>query len=151
MGDADLVKSRCRRDRHADGERWRPLVRHLADRFAVAGGDDEPMVQAAIGAILDVEFRLGTRRSGVSSFAVQQVVKALRGYRREQLRRWPASARPLSAIQLAIAAAESELSGRRRRSPTVAEVADHLEVAEHEIIAGLEAGWSAGSGGAASG
>jgi DNA-directed RNA polymerase specialized sigma subunit len=139
MGDAYLADGPC-------AERWRPLAQHLAERFAVAGGSDEGMVQAAIGAILDVERRLGEQRSGLS-LAVPQVIRALRRYRREQFGRCPASARPLPAFQMEIAAAEGELSRRLRRSPTVTEVADHLEVAEDEILAGLEAGWSAGSAG----
>ncbi|HEY0532579.1 MAG TPA: sigma-70 domain-containing protein [Actinoplanes sp.] len=60
-------------------------------------------------------------------------------------------ARPLAALQAAIAAAESELSTRLRRSPTVDEVASHLNVAEHQIIAGLEARWSAGRRASATG
>ena len=146
MGEADLTDGRRARDLWSAGERWRPLAQHLAERFAAAGGSDEGMVQAAIAAILDVERLLGAHRPGFSSLAVPQVVRALRRYRRDGLRRCPASGRSLPAFQLAIAAADNELSRRLRRSPTVAEVASHLDVAEHEIVAGLEAGWSAGPG-----
>ena len=37
-----------------------------------------------------------------------------------------------------------ELDRRLRRSPTIAEIATHLDMAQHQIVAELEAGWSAG-------
>lgn len=139
MGEVDVTAGRCGRDLCAGRERWRPLAEYLAERFATAGSRDEGMVQAAIGAILEVE-----PRPGFSSSVVPKAVRALRRYRREQFRTCPSSGRPGPAFPRAIAAAEHELSDRLRRSPTVAEIANRLDVAEHEIVAGLAAGWSAG-------
>jgi hypothetical protein len=53
----------------------------------------------------------------------------------------------LTALQLAIVAAEGELSRCLRRSPTVAEVATHLDMAQHQVVTGLEAGWPSDPGG----
>jgi hypothetical protein len=129
MPEADVTDGR---ELCCAGDRWRPLAQQLAARFAAAGGSDEGMIQAAIGAILDVERRLGSRGPECASLVVPLVVRALRRHRREQFRRRPTTARPCPA-----------LLARLRRSPTVDEVASHLHLAEHHVIAGLEAGWSA--------
>jgi RNA polymerase sigma-B factor len=144
MRDADLTDGRRGRELSYAGDRWRPLAQQLAARFAAAGGSDEGMIRAAVDVILDVERRLGSRGPECSSLVVPLVIRALRRHRREQFRR-PESASPFPALQVAIAAAEGELCTRLRRSPTVDEVASHLHVSEHQVIAGLEAGWSAGS------
>jgi hypothetical protein len=140
MPEADVTDGR---ELCCAGDRWRPLAQQLAARFAAAGGSDEGMIQAAIGAILDVERRLGSRGPECASLVVPLVVRALRRHRREQFRRRPTTARPCPALLAAIASAESELFARLCRSPTVDEVASHLHLAEHHVIAGLEAGWSA--------
>jgi RNA polymerase sigma-B factor len=145
MREADLTDGRSGRDPGSGGESWRPLAHHLVERFAAPGGSDEGMERAAIATILKLERLLDPQRPDFSSLIVPLVIRALRRYRREQIRSRPASARPIPALQLAIADAESELSRHLRHSPTVAEVADYLDVAQHQIVAGLEAGWSAGS------
>lgn len=147
MRDADR---RGRELCYAD-DRWRPLAQQLAARFAAAGGSDEGLIQAAVVAILDVERRLGSRGPECSSLVVPLVIRALRRHRREQFGTRPESTPQAPALPVAIAEAESELFTRLRRSPTVDEIARHLHLAEHQIIDGLEAGWSAGSGLAAAG
>lgn len=138
MRDVNLTDGRelC----HA-GERWRPLAQQLAARFAPAEPSDEGMIRVAIGVLLVFERHLGSRRPELTSLVVRTVIRALRRYRREQFRRRPDSARTIPALPTAIAAAESELFARLRRSPTVDEVAGHLGVGEHQVIAGLAAGW----------
>jgi RNA polymerase sigma-B factor len=145
MREANLTEDRPGRELGSAEEGWRPLAQQLSARFAPAGGNDEGMIQAAVAVILVVERRLGSRGAELTSLVVPLVIRALRRHRREQFRRRPDPTRPFLALQVAIAGAESELFGRLRRSPTVYEVAGHLGVAEHQIIAGLEAGWSAGS------
>jgi transcriptional regulator GlxA family with amidase domain len=113
----------------------------LAARFTAAGDTAEAMIQAAIGVVLDVERRLGPQEA---ELVVPFVIRALRRHRREQFRSRPEATPPFPALQPAIAAAERDLFRRLRRSPTVDEVASHLGLAEHQVIAGLEAGWSAG-------
>lgn len=146
MRKANLTYRRCGRDLRSGDERWRPLAQHLAARFAATEGYDEKMVQAAVAVFLDAERRLGSRRPDFFSLVVPLAIRALRRYRHERIRSRPESIRPLPALQLAIVTAENELSRRLRRSPTVAEIATHLEVAQHQVVAGLEAGWSAGPG-----
>ena len=150
MREADLDDGRGSRD-PGPGERWRPLAHHLAARFAASGGSDEGMIRTAVTTILDLERRLDSRRPDFSCVVVPLVIRALREHRREQVQQRPAPTRPLPALQLAIVGAESELSRHLRRSPTIAEVADHLDVAQHQVVAGLEAGWSAVCGVVAAG
>ena len=143
MREANLTEGLRGRELGYAVERWRPLAQQLAARFARAGGSDEGMIQAAIVVILVVERRLGSRGPELTSLVVPLVIRALRRHRRDQFRKRPDSTRPFPALQVAIAAADGDLSERLRRSPTVDEVAEHLGVAEHRVIAGLEAGWSA--------
>ncbi|MEU4239176.1 hypothetical protein [Actinoplanes sp. NPDC026619] len=150
MREVNLTEDRRSPELGHAGERWRPLAQQLAARFAPAGDSDEGMVRAAIEVILIVE-RLGARGPELTSLAVPLVIRALRRLRRERFRKWPESGRRFLGLQLAIATAESVLFARLRRSPTVDEVASYLDVAEHQIIVGLEAGWSAGSDTAAFG
>ncbi|MEV6350487.1 hypothetical protein [Actinoplanes sp. NPDC051851] len=125
------------------GERWRPLAQHLAALFAVPGDSDRELVRTAMAAALDAERRLGPRRADVVLLIIPAVTRALRRHRRAAIRRGPGGT-PRTALRLAITAAEIELSRSLRRSPTVAEVAAHLDVAQHQIVAGLEAGWPVG-------
>ncbi len=146
MREVSLTDGGRGRDLCSGGERWQPLAQHLAVRFAAADGSDDGAVQVAIATILDAERRLGSTQPGFSAAVVPLVIRALRRHRRERLRRRPASGRPHLALQLAIMDAEGKLSRRLGRCPTVAEVANHLDVAEHQIVAELATGWSAGSG-----
>jgi RNA polymerase sigma-B factor len=128
-------------------ERWRPLAQQLSERFTAAGGSDEEMVQAAVTTILDAERRLGAHRPDFCQRVVPLVIRALRRHRRERIRGRSVGGRPLTALQLAVVAAEGELFRCLRRSPTVAEVATHLDMAQHQVVTGLEAGWPPGPGG----
>jgi DNA-directed RNA polymerase specialized sigma subunit len=142
---ADVTEDRSGRDR-CSRERWRPLAQQLSARFTAAGDRDEEMIQAAVTTIVDAAGRLGAQRPDFCQRVVPLVIRALRRHRLERIRRRPAAARPLPALQLAIVAAESDLSRRLRRSPTVAEIAAHLDMAQHQVVTGLEAGWSSGPG-----
>jgi hypothetical protein len=144
MREVDLTDDRRSPETGCSGERWRPLAEQLAARFVAAGDSDEGMVRTAIGVILVVERRLGSRGPELISVAVPLVIRALRRLRRERFRAWPESVPPFALLQLALANAEGELCARLRRSPTIGEVADHLDVAEYQVIAGLAAGWPAG-------
>jgi hypothetical protein len=151
MREADLTDGRRGGKFGHAGDRWRPLAQQLAGRLSPADAGDEGMIRVAVGVLVDVERRLGSQGPECSSVVVPLVVRALRRHRREQFRRRPESTPRFPALQVSLAGAESELCTRLRRSPTVDEVANHLNVAEEEIIVALEAGWSAGSGVAAAG
>ena len=130
---------------HPGCESWHPLARHLAKRFAASGACDESLTEVAMAAIADTERRFDAEAAEFASVVVPLVIRALRRYRREQIRNRPTSTQPLPP-QLAIVAAEDELSRRIRRSPTVAEVAAHMGATQDDVVAALDAGWRAGAG-----
>ncbi|GAA0535787.1 hypothetical protein GCM10010172_16340 [Paractinoplanes ferrugineus] len=142
MRKANLSEGHRARVRPADDPR-RALAQHLAARFVASGDRDEAMIQTATSEILDVEDRLGPLGPDLLPVVVPLVVKALRRHRREQFRTPRQFACALPGLQLAIASAESDMYRRLRRSPTIDEIAGYLGLAEHQVIAGLEAGWSA--------
>ena len=129
------------------GERWRPMAHHLAMRFVATGGHDAESTGIAFGIFTEAEQRLDSGRPDFLAIVVPLVVRALRQHRHDRIWSRPESG---PALQPAMVAAERELSGRLRRSPTIAEVAAHLHLAEHRIVAALEAQWAAGTGVAAS-
>lgn len=146
MPKTSLINSRCGRRRGGAGERWRPMAQHLATRFAAAGGHDAETTGIALGIFVDAEQRLDPRRPEFLSIVVPLVVRALRRHRHDRIRSRPASVPQYPALQPAMVAAERELSRRLLRSPTIAEVAAHLNSDEHRIVAALEAEWAAGTG-----
>src|SRR5690349_13469354 len=82
MREANLTEGRIGRELGYAAEGWRPLAQQLAARFAPTGGSDEGMIQAAIGVILAVERRLGSRGPELISLVVPLVIRALRRHRR---------------------------------------------------------------------
>jgi hypothetical protein len=136
----------CGRAGRPDGARWQSLAHHLVMQFAPTGGHDAEMIRVAIAVFVDAEQRLDVRRPDFTVRVVPLVVRALRRHRHERIRSRPASVQLYPALQRAMVAAEAELSGRLRRSPTVAELGVRLNLAEHQIVAVLEAEWAAGSG-----
>ena len=145
MPKTSLTTGRCGGANRVSGERWRPLAHHLAMRFVAAGGHDAELTGIAFGVFVDAEQRLDCRRPDFLAIVVPQVVRALRRHRHDRIRSLPESVPRFPALQPALVAAERELSRRLRRSPTIAEVAAHLNLAEHRIVAALEAEWAAGT------
>jgi RNA polymerase sigma-B factor len=127
-----------------DRESWRHLARHLAKRFTAGGICEEAMTEVAMAAMAIAKHRLRSQGTDFVSEAVPLAIRALRRYRREQIRTHGTSARPLP-LQLAVMTADDELTRQLRRTPTVTEIADYLATAEDDVIAGLEFGWSAAS------
>jgi RNA polymerase sigma-B factor len=128
-------------------ESWRPLARHLAKRFAASGACDEALTEVAMATMAEAESGFDSEPAEFASVVVPLVIRALRRYRREQLRNRPMSAYPLPP-RLAMVAAEDELSRWLQRSPTVAEVARHMGATQDDVVAALDAGWRAGAGSA---
>jgi RNA polymerase sigma-B factor len=141
-----LTDGRRGRARCLNGTRWQPLARHLVLRFAPTGGNDVEMIRIAVAVFADAAQGLDSRRPEFPVLVVPLVVRALRRHRHDRIRSRPESVQQYPALLRAMVAAEGELSRRLRRSPTVAELAVRLELAEHQIVAMLEAEWAAGSG-----
>lgn len=134
-----MRKESLTRQTGAGREDWRPLARHLAKRFA-GGAADELLTEVALTAMADAERRFDSGAAEFASVAVPMIIRALRRYRCEQARNRTTSDKPLPR-QLALVAADDELSRQLRRTPTIAEVAAHMGVTQDEILTRLGAGW----------
>jgi RNA polymerase sigma-B factor len=119
-------------------EAWLPLAGHLASRYAGRGEPDDDLLQTAvvglIKAIDKFDPRLGTDFPG---YAIPTVIGEIKRHFRD--RTWAIRMpRRLQELSLAVTAATGDLTHRLCRSPTVAEIAAHLEITEEEVLEGLE-------------
>ncbi len=132
-----------RRDRRARDElieRFLPLARKLARRYASANEPFDDLVQvASLGLVKAVE-RFDPRRGfAFSSFAVPTIVGELKRYFRDT--GWALHVdRSAQERARRIADARREISAQRGRSPTVVELAEYLECSAEEVLDGLQIG-----------
>ena len=115
-----------------------PLVEYLARRFRNRGEPLEDLVQVAtIGLIKSVDrFDLG-RGVEFSTYATPTIVGEIKRHFRDK--GWAIRVpRRLQELKLTLTKATAELSQTLGRSPTVAELAQHIGLSEEEILEGLE-------------
>jgi RNA polymerase sigma-B factor len=125
------------RARDALIERFLPLARKLARRYAGSSEPYDDLVQvASLGLVKAVERFDPTRGFAFTSFAVPTILGELKRYFRDTA--WALHV-DRSAQELAqrIADARREVSLQRGRSPTVRELAEYLECSEEEVLDGL--------------
>jgi RNA polymerase sigma-B factor len=115
-----------------------PLVEYLARRFRNRGEPLDDLVQVAtIGLIKSID-RFDTER-GVefSTYATPTIVGEIKRHFRDK--GWAIRVpRRLQELKLALTKTTGELSQQLGRSPTVAELAQRLEMTEEEVLEGLE-------------
>jgi RNA polymerase sigma-B factor len=115
-----------------------PLVEHLARRFRNRGEPYDDLVQVAtIGLIKSID-RFDTER-GVefSTYATPTIVGEIKRHFRDK--GWAVRVpRRLQELRLQLTTATGELSQLHGRSPTVHELAEHLNLSEDEVLEGLE-------------
>lgn len=116
------------------------LARYLARRFADRGESYDDLVQVASVALVHAVDRFDpTFGVAFSTFATRTIVGELKRYFRD--RAWAVRApRRLQERSVALNAAVPSLSQELGRSPTIAELADHLGLSEEEVLQALEAG-----------
>ncbi|MGW1813857.1 RNA polymerase sigma factor SigF [Streptomyces sp. NPDC002125] len=124
------------------------LVRFAASRFRNRGGDDaEDIIQVGtIGLIKAIDRFDLSREVEFATFAVPYIVGEIKRFFRDTT--WSVHVpRRLQELRVELAKAKELLSAKLDRDPTVAELAEHLDLPEEEIIEGLVAanGYSAGS------
>ncbi|MFI2780594.1 RNA polymerase sigma factor SigF [Streptomyces sp. ALB3] len=124
------------------------LVRFAASRFRNRGGDDtEDIIQVGtIGLIKAIDRFDLSREVEFATFAVPYIVGEIKRFFRDTT--WSVHVpRRLQELRVELAKAKEQLSSKLDRDPTVAELAEHLDLPEEEIIEGLVAanGYSAGS------
>ncbi len=126
------------RVRDALVEQHLPLVEHLARRFRNRGEPYDDLVQVAtIGLIKSVDRFDPERGVEFSTYATPTIVGEIKRHFRDK--GWAVRVpRRLQELRLSLSAATSELSQRNGRSPTVAELATHLEISDEEVLEGLE-------------
>jgi RNA polymerase sigma-B factor len=115
-----------------------PLVEYLARRFRNRGEPLDDLVQVAtIGLIKSVDRFDLERGVEFSTYATPTIVGEIKRHFRDK--GWAIRVpRRLQELKLSLTKATSELSQSLGRSPTVAELAGHLEMSEEEVLEGLE-------------
>ena len=120
-------------------ERFLPLARKLARRYAGSNEPYEDLVQvASLGLVKAVERFDPGRGFAFTSFAVPTIVGELKRYFRDA--GWALHVdRSAQERARKISEARREVSSRHGRSPTVSELAEYMECSEEEVLDGLQA------------
>lgn len=115
-----------------------PLVEHLARRFRDRGEHHEDLVQVGtIGLIKSVDRFDLDRGVEFSTYATPTIVGEIKRHFRD--RGWAIRVpRRLQELRLQLNHGTAQLTQELGRSPTVAELAKHLEITEDEVLEGLE-------------
>jgi RNA polymerase sigma-B factor len=143
-GSAELFKRwqnlRDRRARDILIERFLPLARKLARRYASSNEPYDDLVQvASLGLVKAVERFDPERGFAFSSFAVPTIVGELKRYFRDTA--WALHVdRSAQERARKIADARRQIGTRLGRSPTVGELAEYLECSSEEVLDGLQIG-----------
>jgi RNA polymerase sigma-B factor len=116
-----------------------PLATHIANRFRNRGEPFDDLVQVANLALIKAVDGFDPERGvSFSSYAVPFIAGELKRHFRD--RTWHIRVpRRLQELSLQINRATDELTQQLGRSPTVADLAAHLDVGEEETIEALEA------------
>ncbi|MEU8663775.1 SigB/SigF/SigG family RNA polymerase sigma factor [Actinoplanes philippinensis] len=119
-------------------EAWLPLARHLSNRYANRGEPRDDLYQVAVIGLIKAIDRYDTGRGiDFPGFAVPTILGELKRHFRDKT--WSVRVpRRLQELRLAITDANSTLSHRLGRSPTVTDIAAHLDITEDEVIEGLD-------------
>src|SRR5664279_5282331 len=115
-----------------------PLVEYLARRFRNRGEPLDDLVQVGIIGLIKAVDRFDLAR-GVefSTYATPTVVGEIKRHFRDK--GWAIRPpRRLQELRITLSSATEDLSHALGRSPTVAELSEHLGVSEEEVLEGLE-------------
>jgi RNA polymerase sigma-B factor len=135
LGEDDARRARLRDELV---EAHLPLVEYLARRFRNRGEPLDDLIQVAtIGLIKSVDRFDLERGVEFSTYATPTIVGEIKRHFRDK--GWAIRVpRRLQELKLSLTKATSELSQKNGRSPTVAELAAHLQMTDEEILEGLE-------------
>jgi RNA polymerase sigma-B factor len=120
--------------------RYLPLARKLASRYTSPHEPFEDLVQvASIGLIGAVDRFDPGRGVEFSSFAIPTILGELKRYFRST--GWSAHVpRRAQELALRVEKASRHLAGRPGSLPSVAEIAEYLELSTEEVLTGIDAG-----------
>jgi RNA polymerase sigma-B factor len=141
--DAELFReyrsTRSRALRNELVERHMGLAAHIARRAGRGRSDDDLRQVAMMGLVKSVDRFDPDRGAAFSAFAGRTIEGELKRHFRD--RTWSVRVpRSAKELHLAIRRATDELGHTLGRAPTVAELADHLQLDRDDIVAGLAAG-----------
>ncbi len=133
----DIEKDPSARERLAVS--FQPLVEYLARRFAGRGEALEDLVQVAnIGLLNAIDRFDPDREVQFSTYATATIVGELKRHFRDKA--WAVRVpRQLQETAVHLNQALPELTQKLGRSPTIAEIAQRLQVAEDEIVEAMDA------------
>ena len=136
----EFARTRDRRLRNELVERHMGLAAHVARRFGRRGPGADDLRQVAFLALVKAVDRFDPGRNvAFSTFAGRTIEGEIKRHFRDHT--WSVRVpRSAKEIHLQLRRATDELTQRLGRSPTVAELADHLRLDRDEIIEGLAAG-----------
>jgi RNA polymerase sigma-B factor len=114
-----------------------PVVRRLAARFFGRGENPDDLIQVAtIGLIKAVDRFDPARETQLLSYATPTVIGELKRHFRDK--GWSVRvSRPLQELYLSITRIIPDIAQQLGRSPSVADIAEHLGLPEQDVIAGL--------------
>lgn len=119
-------------------EAWLPLAQHLANRFTGRGEPMEDLFQTATVGLIKAVDRFDPER-GVefAAYAIPTIIGEIKRHFRD--RTWDIRVpRRLQELRLSLSEATSTLLQTLGRSPTVTDLARHLDLSEEEVLEGLE-------------
>jgi len=120
-------------------ERFLPLARQLARRYGNAGEPLDDLVQvASLGLVKAIDRYDLDRGTAFSSFAVPTILGEIKRHFRDT--GWTVRVpRAIQERRIQVNRAIPVLTGRLGRSPTPAEIAEHIESSTEEVLEALEA------------
>jgi RNA polymerase sigma-B factor len=126
-------------DREMLVERFLPLARSLAARYVSHGEPFDDVFQVACLGLLKAIDRFDvTRGRAFSSYAVPTIAGEIKRYYRD--RTWSVHVpRDLQDLALRVEQERRVLETRMARSPTVAELAAHLDASDEDVVEALHA------------
>jgi RNA polymerase sigma-B factor len=121
-------------------ERWMPLTRQLARRYARTQEPFEDLLQvASIGLLKALQGYDPDRGKAFSSYAVPTIMGELKRYFRD--RTWAVRMpRSLQELAIRVEDARERMAGELGRSPSVTELAAAAGASQEEVLEALQAG-----------
>jgi RNA polymerase sigma-B factor len=135
----EFAVSRSRKVRNQLVERHMGLAAHIANRFRRQGGGDDDLRQVAMVGLVKAVDRFDPEFGATfSAFAGRTIEGELKRHFRD--RSWAVRVpRGAKELHLLVRNASEELSQRNGRSPSVDEIASHLQVDRDDVLRGLSA------------
>jgi RNA polymerase sigma-B factor len=120
-------------------ERFLPLARQLARRYGGSGEAIDDLIQvASLGLVKAIDRYELDRGTAFSSFAVPTILGEIKRYFRDS--GWTIRVpRTIQERRIKVNRAIPLLTGKLGRSPTPAEIAEHVECTSEEVLEALEA------------